>query len=181
MVTKKNQKTITMSRVFLAGAAAVLTAALATAPDNAAAGTDTDTITVQATVGNSCTISGGTLNFGAYDPFAGTANDNTMNLTVRCTQGAATWVGLDNGVNGGGTSRVMVAGAETLNYELYREAGRSTVWGVNDPLTATTSLGVSHTGTGADAAVTVYGRIPAGQTGADAGNYSDTVTATINF
>ena len=183
MVKKNDKKTITVSRVFLAGAAAVLVTALAAVPEDVAAATDTDTLSVTATVGTTCTIVGGTLDFGAYDPFSATPDAATGTITITCTDGAAVWVGLDKGLNGGGTSRKLklAAGTDLLNYELYSEATKTDVWGVGDPAVNTTDFGLGRTGTGAADALTVYGTITAGQTGADAGNYADTVTATVNF
>lgn len=69
----------------------------------------------------------------------------------------------------------MTKGADTLNYSLFQESGRTTVWG-NTVNTDT----VADTGTGVDIVYTVYGRIPAGQV-VNTGVYTDTVTVTVTF
>jgi spore coat protein U-like protein len=70
----------------------------------------------------------------------------------------------------------MVSGGNTLNYSLFSNAGRTTNWG-NNIGTDT----VAGTGTGALQTLTVYGRIPASQTTAPVGSYSDTITVTVTF
>ena len=60
-----------------------------------------------------------------------------------------------------------------LNYQLYSDSARGTVW---DNVTGTTL-----TGSGIAQGLTVYGRLPGGQLSAPAGAYSDTITATVSF
>jgi len=71
---------------------------------------------------------------------------------------------------------LMTDGSNTLEYNLYTDAGRTTVWGDG----TASSVTAAGTGSGAQQSLTVYGRIPASQS-VPAGSYSDTVTATINF
>ena len=87
---------------------------------------------------------------------------------------------LGQGANPDGASsdavpvRQMTDGTNFLTYFLFQETGRTTVWG-NTALT-----GVAHTGTGTLTAITVFGRLGAGQN-VPAGSYTDTVVATITF
>jgi spore coat protein U-like protein len=69
----------------------------------------------------------------------------------------------------------MTSGGATVNYTLYSDSGRTTVWG--------TTIGtntVAATGSGAAQSYTVYGRIPA-QTTPAPGTYNDTVTVTVTY
>ncbi|KCZ59657.1 hypothetical protein HY30_13710 [Hyphomonas chukchiensis] len=70
----------------------------------------------------------------------------------------------------------MTDGSNTLSYNLYTNSGYGTVWGDGTG----GSSDVTGTGSGSVQDLTVYGRMPAGQ-GEPAGDYSDTVTATITY
>jgi spore coat protein U-like protein len=68
-----------------------------------------------------------------------------------------------------------------VEYELYRDAGRSQRWG-NDTTGGTDTVngnGSNH-GQGSGNGLTVYGRVPA-QPEAASGSYSDTVTITLTY
>ncbi len=69
----------------------------------------------------------------------------------------------------------MINGTNTVGYQLYQNAGRTTVWG-NTPGTDT----VPGTGSGASQTLTVYGRVPP-QTTPPAATYNDSVTVTVNY
>lgn len=143
----------------------------------AEAGTDTDTMTVTATVIASCGVEANDLAFGDYDPVSSTPLDVGTTIAVTCTHGASYDVSLDAGVGADATiaSRKMTSGAATLDYSLYRNAGRTSVWGATIG-----SNTVSGVGNGALQSINVYGRAPARQT-APAGNYTDTVTVTVTY
>ena len=139
--------------------------------------TTTSTFTVQATIIASCTInSASTLNFGSQGVL--TANvDNTSTLQVQCTNTTPYNIGLDVGTGTGATVAVrkMTSGANTVNYSLYSDSGRATVWG-NTVGTNT----VAATGNGASQSYTVYGRVTA-QTTPAPGTYTDTITVTVTY
>ena len=120
------------------------------------------------------------MNFGNYDPVVANATaplDGTGTVTVTCTRGALSKVGLNPGSNAQGTTRRMSQGAtEYLTYELYKDAGHSTVWGD----TADTALDVPAAPSQAPRNFTVYGRVAAAQDAA-VGTYTDTVLATVIF
>jgi spore coat protein U-like protein len=135
-------------------------------------------MTVQITIVASCVInSASTLNFGGSQG-ALTANvDQTSTISVQCTNTTPYNVGLDAGGGAGATvaTRKLTSGGNTIDYSLYRDAGRSQVWG--------TTIGtdtVSDIGNGAAQAHTVYGRVPAQTTPAPA-TYTDTVTVTVTY
>ena len=121
----------------------------------------------------------GTLNFGNYASLSSAVNATSTQLAgsirVKCVSGLTYKIVMDGGSSGVVTARRMVNttnSAETLQYNLYTSAARTTVWD-NTP-------GVSGTGTGADQWSTVYGRVPA-QTTPAAGVYQDTVNVTVSW
>ncbi len=151
----------------------------------AMAGSANVNMAASATVTNNCTIAAGDLAFGAYDPvFANktAAQNGTATLTVDCTNGAAAVVTLGQGANADASStdaaplRRLKAGTDFLNYALWQDAGReTTVWG------NTAGTGEAYNGIGTAENITVYGVIAGAQTSVHAGNFADTVVATITF
>jgi len=161
-----------MRRVFI-GVGAV--AALAGSGTAAIAATDTDTFQVTLTITDECTVSATTLAFGSSGLLIANI-DQTSTITVRCTNDTLYNVGLDAGVTGGTVAtRQMVAAAQTINYALYSNPGRTTNWGE----TIATDT-VAGTGSGIDQVLTVYGRVPPQATPA-AGAYADTITVTLTY
>lgn len=152
--------------------ALALMACLANAPA-AYAATDTDTFNVTATVQTSCTVTAGNdLAFGIY---SGTQIDADTTISITCTSGGTYTVGLDDGVDPNVTQRRMKHGtADYLNYELYKETGRTNRWG-----NAGGEL-VSDTGTGSAQSKTVFGRLAGSQT-LIAGAYTDLITVTVTY
>ena len=138
-----------------------------------------------------CTIGTTGVAFGAYDPTVTTPDDSTGSVRVTCIYtgpgGADSTnytVTLSTGASGTYSPRRLSAGASRMNYNLFRDAGRSQIWGNG---TAGTSIvtGNLKVGPGAGnntrtANHPVYGRIPALQD-ADTGNYSDTILVTLTF
>ena len=171
-----------MKRILLL---AVALLALAAAP--ALAGSANNNLTVQSTVIANCTVTAATLSFGNYDPLVANAAadlDASQALSIRCNKGtAATSIDMDSGLNFSGTRRMRIgATANFLGYEIYKDAGRTSLWGtgaVNGVVPdASTSKNSDLTVGGG--ALTAYGRVPQNQD-ANVGAYSDTVKVTINF
>src|SRR5262245_9796185 len=72
------------------------------------AGSATANLSTSASVANNCTISTSAVAFGSYDPVVANASanlDGTGSLTVACTKGANTTIGLDLGGNASGSTR----------------------------------------------------------------------------
>src|SRR5437764_1366533 len=95
------------------------------------AATATTTFTVQMTVTATCTVnSATTLNFGTQGVLS-TNVDQTSTLQVTCTNTTPYNIGLDPGTGTGATvaTRKMTSGASTVNYTLYSNSTRTTVWG----------------------------------------------------
>ncbi len=155
-------------------------------PGMVSAGSSTGTLTVSASIAQNCTVGAATLGFGAYDPVVAnrTANDDVaQTMVVTCTKGA-TGITLGMGASpnnancpgGGATARCMKDGtnANYLNYQLYSDSGRSSVW--------TTAITESVTGgITTPTNVSVYGRVPSGQDASVGTGYTDAITATVNF
>lgn len=156
-------------------AGAVLTGAIAM--PQAYAATATTTFVVTATVLQACIVTASPLVFGNYDPTAATATDAQTSVLVTCTNGTAYNVGLNQGGGSGATvaTRKMTSAGNTMNYTLYRDGSRTTLWG-NTVGTDT----LSGTGTGLPVTHNVYGRIPA-QQAVQQGSYSDTITVTVTY
>ena len=141
------------------------------------AATTTSTFTVQMTIAASCTIvSASTLNFGSQGVLAANV-DQTSTLQVQCTNTTPYNIGLNAGTGTGATvaTRKMTSGGATINYSLYTDIGRTTLWG-NTVGTDT----VAATGSGAAQNYTVYGRVPPQTTPAPA-TYTDTITVTVTY
>jgi spore coat protein U-like protein len=145
----------------------------------AEATTASNTFTVQAVINSSCNVSATTLNFGTYDPTSATAINGTSTLSVFCTAGTPYTAALNVGSGGGSfVTRTIANGGNLLNYNLFRDAARSQVWGDGSGSTFT----VSGTGSGLLTAnnLTVYGEIPIAQDGPP-GTYTSTITVTVAY
>src|SRR5258708_10671475 len=129
------------------------------------------------TITASCTIvSASTLNFGSQGVL--TANvDQQSTIQVQCTNTTPYNIGLDAGTGSGATvaARKMTSGATTVNYTLYSNSTRTTLWG-NTVGTDT----VAATGNGAAQSYTVYGRVPP-QAAPAPRTYNDTITVTVTY
>lgn len=143
----------------------------------ARAQTSTATFTVTASVLASCTVAGGVpLAFGVVTP--GVLKDGNVLVSAVCTVGTPYTLALDAGIGSGGTvaSRRMTSGADTLEYTLFQDAARTTLWGDGTVGTSTRS----STGTGLLQSFTVYGRVPSSAS-ASVGTYSDIITLTATY
>ena len=161
-----------MKKSTLCVAASLIGAALS---QSVAAQTASTTFDVTITILNDCTIvSAGNLDFGSIGSLVANV-DAQSDIVVNCTTGLDYDVALDEGAGGGTTStRVMTSGGDTVGYQLYQEAARSSVWGAGPA-----DL-VSSVGTGDQQTFTVYGRVPP-QTTPPAAAYTDTIGVQITF
>jgi len=127
-----------------------------------------------------CTVSTTAVNFGTYNVFTAAPDDATGRVRLRCTvtQPPSVTVHLDKGGAPSFTPRQMRKGTETLDYNLYQDSTRTTIWGDGTGGSQTFIQPAPPLNTNID--VTVYGRVPAGQD-VSSGSYSATVTATIFF
>lgn len=143
----------------------------------ALAATATGTLNVSITIPSSCTVvSASAINFGSMASIAANIDLNST-LTVRCSSATPYTIGLSAGSGTGASvaTRKMSSGANSVNYSLFRNATRTQVWGQ----TIGTDT-VTGTGTGANQALIIYGRVPA-QAVPPPGTYTDTVTVTVTY
>jgi spore coat protein U-like protein len=124
-----------------------------------------------------CTVSTTSVNFGAYDVFTSSPTDSTGVVTYNCAAHSSVTISLTKGSSSTFSPRTQTSGSNTLNYNLYRDAARTTIWG--DGTSGTQVYTNTDTSNG-NVRITVYGRIPAAQD-VGAGSYTDSVTAVINF
>lgn len=178
----KNSKSRSTFSRFAPIAAATL---LAFGAASAEAATTTGMLTVQAQVAKNCLVSSPTLNFGTYNPGGGAVSQSAT-ISVRCTKNTGFTVALNGGQAANINARKMKSTstpAETLDYQLFTNAGLTTVFG--DGTTGSTAPG---TGLGMAALnainVTVYGQLPdtaVNQGAAVLTDYTDSVTITVAY
>ena len=156
---------------------------------SALAGTATANIPVSANVDASCTIAATPVAFGAYNPTSATDLYSTGTVTIACVKGSTPVVSLSNGLNPGAIagerSMKHATAADLINYVLYKptstapnaacSTNASDVW-ATDPAQRFTPTGFALTGS----TYNVCGKVIAGQD-VQAGAYSDTVIATVEF
>lgn len=160
----------------------LLAAAMGIATCAAHAATDTQAFSVMLTVTESCTISATPptdVNFGSNARTSGavsvTANGT---LHVNCSPGTEWVITLNEGQHNDGTSRRMQSTTNIAHYAaygLYQDAGYGTPWGN----VTNFGSGLAGTGTGTSQDIPVYGRLT--NLNLPAGNYVDSVTATITY
>lgn len=137
-----------------------------------------------ACLGASCALTiEAPINFGSYDPFSSSPSEVQGSLAITCTDGSADYeIMLSQGGGSSYSPRKMQTGgrSQKMNYNIYREAARATVWG--------DGTGGSYTVTGSGTCLTagdcthyIYARIPARQTDLFVGAYSDTIVATVTY
>jgi spore coat protein U-like protein len=129
-----------------------------------------------------CSVSTTSVNFGAYDVFSAIPADSTGGITVACNEAPPPTVTIAVGpsLNSGGfLPRQMkhLQRADLLNYNLFTDTTRSTVWGDGTQGTFTLRNKVFKN---SPWVLTIYGRIPAGQD-VSLGSYQDVLTVTINW
>jgi spore coat protein U-like protein len=127
-----------------------------------------------------CTIATTPVNFGNYDVFSGTVQDSTGTITVDCKnpeqKPLSVIISIDKGSSGGFTPRQMTSTmGDKLNYYLYTNSARTTIWGDGTGGSATVSSTITKN---TILSATIHGRIPAAQN-VSVGAYSDTLTATV--
>lgn len=152
-------------------------AAVALAPAAALADDDSDSFTVSANVLSTCAVSANDLIFGDYDPISAAHLDAATTLSVVCTNGTPYEVALSLGGGAGATTsnRYMTQGAHGLAYVLYRDAGRTQLWGDDEGVDT-----LSGIGDGTADVINVYGRVPMQQS-VPSGVYDDTITVTVTW
>ena len=151
------------------------------------AGTDATNFQVKITITESCdikSIAATDVDFLSHARSSATSSlDAAGNLSVNCTKDTPYAIALDMGQNStaavaSSANRRMVLTGNYVPYGLYRDAGRTQLWGNvagagGDTLTGTGTAGAQN--------IPVYGRVLAGAINVPAGTYVDTVKATISY
>lgn len=138
-----------------------------------------------ARAGQVCTVSATDMAFGNYDPFVGAPLDSTSTISVTCTRVGNRRVRyeiqLDTGQSGSYNPRAMTNGVSQLNYNLYRNAARTRIWGDGTSGTVVRRRRYNLPPGGMRTRnETVRGRVFAGQN-VTIGSYLDTITVTVIF
>jgi spore coat protein U-like protein len=137
-----------------------------------------------------CTVSATTMNFGTISTIPVPQTDVAPNNgSISCSGGTANaavrlCVGIDAGSGTGSTiaNRIMNSGANTIQYQIYFNSVRTTVWG-NSSNAGQQEIDVTLDGSGAfSGSYTMYGRIPNPPAqSASAGSYSSTLNVTAKI
>ena len=141
-------------------------------------------VEVTATVASNCEISANSLAFGKYDPL--NTNDTTAStsITLTCVKNTPV-IGVElSGLVAASGIRQMTNGSGTLDYQIYKAgdtagapctAGSLTVWG--------TGSDALKPGIANDASAKSYNLcgIIAAKQNVSAGDYKDTLTATVSY
>ena len=123
-----------------------------------------------------CTLGTTPIAFGTYNVFSAAPVDSVGSLLFDCTGVKTISIAISQGQGGSFQPRALKSGTESLYYNLFLDAARSSVWGNGSGGTQT-----YVTDPGRDPInVTIYGRIPPEQD-VSFGSYADSVTVTINF
>lgn len=136
----------------------------------AMAATKTNNLNVTASVAANCNIVSVTdVAFGAYDPTSATDLDVNGDLIFRCTKNTAYKTYLV-----GVRQMVGAVNADNLNFELYSDAGRTTVYSSDN------SGGSTNAPDNSPITSTIYGRVTALQD-VSVDTYSRVLTATVEY
>lgn len=140
--------------------------------------TETTSFSVTATVTDVCqNLTANNINFGAYNPLTASNTDASGDIHITCTNNTSYSVALSSGGSGSYSTRQLSdGGSNSLNYNLYTSSNHNTVFGDGTGSSDT----VNQIGSGSQDTITVYGRIPAGQSVANA-SYSDTINVTVTY
>lgn len=140
-----------------------------------AAGTVSNSMTVGVTVEDTCHIDAQPLQFGTVSETHESRQAHAM-VTLSCTPAASYLVTMDDGTHGAGQTRRMVdaSGAHFLRYDIFIDPDLTRRWGQ----TALNAVGATAPANGR-VQLPVYALLDTGPT--LPGDYSDTVTVTVQF
>ena len=137
-----------------------------------------------------CTVSSAGVAFGRYVPASGTNDRSTGTVTISCSgllglllPYVPYTISLNSGLYSGGifSNRRMFSGSSYLSYQLYSNSAGTTVWGDGTGGSSTVSGTCTAILGNCSSSKTIYGLIPALQSGVAPGTYSDTVTVTVSY
>ncbi|WP_228398711.1 Csu type fimbrial protein [Limnobaculum xujianqingii] len=147
------------------------------------------TITAGCILGSagSDTTSFGSINFGnnissLFNNIDVTSTQNAGSIMVRCTPKTNVTLGIDGGLNSGGTvgtGRLMklATGTNTLKYQLYQDSNHTTIWGNN----SNGGQNLTVMSDGSVQKIDIYARLFSSTSLPAVGQYSDTVLITVSY
>lgn len=127
-----------------------------------------------------CNVSATGVNLGSYDVFSISPADSTGTITILCDATTNVLTAIGQSPNSGGFNpRKMRHSslADLLNYNLFTNVARTTIWGNGTGGTSTVTQKATKN---KPLDLTVYGRIPQGQD-ISGGLYGETLTVTITW
>lgn len=131
----------------------------------------------------SCSAATTGVIFGDYDPTSPTPKDGAGSVTLLCvgvvSLAGTIVVAMSPGASGDALSRQMAQASARLNYNLYTDSSRTSIWGTGSGGTSTVTAPLNGLLTFSQT-VPVYAQIPAHQW-VHAGPYADTVIVTITY
>jgi spore coat protein U-like protein len=126
------------------------------------------------------------LAFGQYVPSRNVPSDFTATLHLTCVASGTTSAIVEGTIGligpGGPAGRHLADGRHRLRYQLFVDPARTILWG--DGIGDTRTKPISGMVGPIDSmrqTFTIYGRILARQSDAAVGNYSDQITAVLNY
>jgi spore coat protein U-like protein len=137
-----------------------------------------------------CTFTITNLNFGTVDLTANATVDTTATFSATCSGGSSHANARicpninagSGGVGSGGNPRFMLNGTNQLQYNLYQDSARTTIWGSylwSSPSVTPPTIDISLNNSGAGSATaTIYGRVFAGQQTLPPGTYTSSFSST---
>ena len=166
------------SKVSLAKSSTALTCLVGLSmfsSDIGSAVTATSSMVVSGSVSTLCTISAATMGF---DPYVGTEQTKTADITANCTAGTTYGISFSTAPNSGSSYYLLRSGGNISN-----EYDYLAVIFKNGSTTMTNGVtGISGTGTGSAVSVgTIAGTMAASQNGRLAGSYEKTISLTITY
>ena len=134
--------------------------------------------------GATCAISTTPLAFGQYVPARNMPSDFTATLDLACAASGASSVAFEGSISlvASGRGPELADGANRLRYQLFADPARTVPWGDGSAGSQSRAVsGLIGPATPLRARFTIYGRILARQPNAQVGNYTDQITAVLNY
>lgn len=130
-----------------------------------------------------CAVEPQDVAFGSYSPIESSPRDSTGLISISCTAElpveSVSYTVSISASSTGFDPRGMSDGGNVLNYNLYLDAQRTTIWGDGTAGTATVSGSLTPPVASAATHV-VYGRVPQGQA-VSPGSYADMLVVSLDF
>ncbi|MRR53673.1 MAG: SCPU domain-containing protein [Deltaproteobacteria bacterium] len=130
-----------------------------------------------------CSVTTTPVSFGSYDVFSPAPIDTIGTIFVSCNnpekKAMPVIISINRGSSGSFNPRQMrlASGSDRMNYYLFLDPSRTTIWGDGSGGTSTVIRTIEKT---SPLNLPVYGRIPARQN-LKAGTYSDQLVVTVNW